>query len=112
MSVQIYRKGASRKGASRNASTTTAACANDQDIDPVPLLDDPRHHCLDVLVIADIDLDPPRVPPTVSISATVLSAVMSFASASNSSYERRLRSATVSSRLLPASSGVPRGPEP
>ena len=45
---------------------------------------------------------PMAAPPDASISATVLSAVMSFASTSNSSYDRRFRSATATLAPNPA----------
>ena len=44
-------------------------------------------HGLDSLVIADIDLDAQSGTADASISTTVLSALMSLVSASNSSYE-------------------------
>jgi hypothetical protein len=45
-------------------------------------------------MVTYIDLDPQGGAAAASISATVLSAVMSLASASNSSNDRRFRSAT------------------
>jgi hypothetical protein len=46
---------------------------------------------------------PKAVPPDASISATVLSPVISLASASKSSYEHRFRSATATFAPNPAS---------
>jgi len=54
-------------------------------------------------MIAEIDLAPKAMPPAASISATVLSAIICFASASNSSYERRFKSATATLAPNPAS---------
>jgi hypothetical protein len=73
--------------------TTTAARIRNEHVDPAPLLDDPRDPCLDRLMVTDIDLDSHGSAADASILATVLSAVMSLVSASNSSYERRFRTA-------------------
>jgi hypothetical protein len=66
------------------------------------LFDDTRHHGLDRPVIADIAFDAQRGTPESSISATVLSAVMSFASAANSRYDLRSRSVTATFAPKPA----------
>jgi hypothetical protein len=50
---------------------------------------------------------PKAVPPAASLSATVLSSVISLASASNSSKERKLRSATATCSRPPSSSRYP-----
>jgi hypothetical protein len=42
----------------------------DEHIDPAPLRGAARHHCLDRLVVMDIDLDPKALPPDASISTT------------------------------------------
>jgi len=54
-------------------------------LDPAPLLDDTRRHRLDRLMVTDINLDAYGSTSDASISATVVSAVISLASASNSS---------------------------
>ena len=38
-----------------DGSTATSTRIRDEHIDPAPRLNDPRHHCLDRLVIADVD---------------------------------------------------------
>jgi hypothetical protein len=53
-----------------NGSTTTAARIRDQDINPAPLLDDPRDHCLDRLVVVTSTSIPNAVPSVASISTT------------------------------------------
>jgi hypothetical protein len=37
--------------------TTTSARIRDEHVDSTPCPDDPRHHCLDSLVVTDSDLD-------------------------------------------------------
>jgi hypothetical protein len=44
-------------GLSIHGPTTTSARIRDEHVDSTPRLDDPRHHCLDSLVVTDIDLD-------------------------------------------------------
>jgi len=66
-------------------ATATAARIRYQDIYAAPTRGHLGHHGADGFMIGDIASMPIAVPPAASISATVLSPVMSRASASNSS---------------------------
>ena len=59
-----------------DGSTPTSARIRHEHVDPTPLLDNPRHHCFDRLMVTDIDSIPKAVRPDALISATVLSALM------------------------------------
>jgi hypothetical protein len=74
----ITPKARSTRNCSGSSHDNVGTCIRHAHVHPIPLLDDARHPCLDRLVVMDIDLNFIAVPPDASMSATALSAVISW----------------------------------